>query len=135
MAQVTQLTRLVVEDFKEEDQETVGKIAGSYNILIEQLGRAFNKGIDFENLSQQYSVITVTVNGAGAPTPPLQMKYDLKSKLKGMMVVNAINLTDNVLLTGAPFIVFEISGNAVAVKQITGLPAGKQFSLSIILIG
>jgi hypothetical protein len=135
MAKVTELTRIIVEDFEKDHQDTVGKIAGNYNTLIEQLGRALNKGIDFDNLAQQYSVVTVTVNGSGIPTPSLQIKYDLKTKYKGAQVINAINLTDNTPLTGSPFVITEISGNIITVKQVTGLPANKQFSLSIILIG
>lgn len=135
MAKVTELTRLVVEDFDKEDQPLVSKIARSYNLLIEQIGNAFNKGIDSDNLAQQYPIITVTVDAAGIPTPSLQIKYELKSKLRGMQVINALNLTDSTPITGAPFIVYEISSNVITVKQITGLPAGKQFSLSVILIG
>lgn len=135
MAKVTELSRLVVEDFEKDHQATVSKIAGNYNQLIEQLGRAFNKGIDFDNLSQNYITVTVVVDGSGVPTIPLQIKYDLRTKFKGIQVLNVINLTDSTLLTGAPFVVADISGNVITVRQVTGLPSGKQFSLSIILIG
>jgi len=135
MAKVNNLKRIVVEDFSKEDQDLVQKIAFSYNPLMEQLTSAFNKGIDFENLSQQFSIIRVRVDGSGNPVIPLEMKYELKTKLRGIQVISAQNLTDNAFPTGQPFISYSLSGTIITVNNVTGLPSNKDFSLSVILYG
>ena len=50
MANVTNLKRLVKEDFAAEDQALVDRLSFSINPLIEQLSNAFNKNIDFQNM-------------------------------------------------------------------------------------
>jgi len=132
---ITNLKRLIIEDFDKEHQTTVSKIAFSLNPLMEQLTNAFNKGIDFDNLNQQYSTFTVTTDASGNPTIPIQLKYDLKTKLKGIQVINAQNLTDATFPTNTPFISYDSTTDLITIKNVTGLPANKMFRLSVILIG
>lgn len=135
MSKVTNLKRLVIEDFDKDDQRVVEKIAFSYNPLMEQLTSAFNKGIEFDNLNQQYIQITITVDAFGTPTILLQIKYELKTKLKGMQVISHQNLTDDTFPTSQPYISYTANGNLINIDNITGLPANKKFVLSVILYG
>lgn len=132
---ITNLKRLIIEDFDKDDQNLVSKIAFSLNPLMEQLTTAFNKGIDFDNLNQQYSSFTVAVDSLGNTQVPVQIKYDLKTKLKGVQVISAENLTDTTYPTGSPFISYQINANLITIMNITGLPANRTFRLSIVLIG
>jgi hypothetical protein len=132
---ITNLKRLIIEDFDKDDQNLVSKIAFSLNPLMEQLTTAFNKGIDFDNLNQQYSSFTVAVDSLGNTQVPVQIKYDLKTKLKGIQVISAENLTDTTYPTGSPFISYQINANLITIMNITGLPANRTFRLSIVLIG
>lgn len=135
MANVTNLKRLVIEDFDKDDQPVAQKIAFSYNPLMEQLTAAFNKGIDFDNLNQQLSSVIINVDGTGAPVIPVQLKYDLKTKIKGTQVISVENLTDNTFPTAQPFISYSINSNLITINNVTGLPSGKDFRLSVILYG
>lgn len=135
MAKVVNLKRIVVEDYAKEDQDTVTKLAFSLNPLVDELSNAFNKNIDFDNLNQQYSTFTVTVDGTGKPTSQLQIKYELKTRMKGIHVISAQNLTDTTYPTAAPFISWSFASNLITVNNIAGLPANKQFQLSVVIIG
>lgn len=135
MAKVTNIKRLVKEDFEADDQELVDKLAFSLNPFLEQVSAAFNKGIDDDNLNQQSMFIETELNANGVPKVPLQIKVDLKVKVKGTRVILAQNLTDGTFPTGTPFITFTINNNLLTVQHIAGIPADKKYRLSIILIG
>ena len=136
MARVTNLKRLVKEDFAPEEQDLIEKLSFSINPLTEQLTAAFNKGIDFENLNQQYSIIDVEFNNFGVPKITVELKYQLRTKLKGIYVIGAQNLTDTTFPTGAPFITYALKNNSILeILHVTGIPADKMYRLSMVLIG
>lgn len=129
------LKRIVAEDFPAEQQELVSKLAFSLNPILEQLSNAFNKNIDFENLNQEKLSFEVTVDSNGLPTVGTELKYSLRNRPTGMQVVRAESLSGSVYPTGTPFITYDFSNNNIRVLHVAGLPAGKKFRLSIILIG
>lgn len=136
MAKVNNLKRLVKEEFESDDQVLIEKISFSLNPLFEQLTSAFNKGIDFDNLNQQFSFLDVEVNNLGIPKVETELKYTLRTRLKGAQVISVQNLTDTTFPTGAPFISYTVKANGVlGIDHVTGLPADKRFRLSIVLIG
>lgn len=135
MARVTNLKRIVKEDFSPDDQELVEKLGFSINPLTEQLTAAFSNGIDFENLNQQFSIITVKVDGAGMVTTSGELKYQLKTRIKGVQCIRAENLTDTTPLTGAPFVTFTMKNDLIKLLHITGLVANKEYRLSLIIPG
>jgi hypothetical protein len=136
MARVSNSKRIITEDFSSEDQAMIQKLAFSINPFFEEITNAFNKNINFDNLNQQYSFIELEVDSGGVPKVQSEIRYELKTKIKGCQVINAENLTDLTNLTGSPFITYEpTSNNTVKIKHVTGLPADKKFRLSVILIG
>ena len=132
---VTNLKRIVKEDFTKDNQALIEKLSFIINPMIEQLVSVLDHNIDFDNLNQQFIQVTTTVGGDGAPTPQLEIKYTLKSKLKGIICTSAQNTTDATLLTGAPFLAYTTDGSIIKISQITGLAANKKYNLSLILIG
>lgn len=135
MAKVTNIKRLDKVDFSKEDHNLVDRLAFVINPLSEQIVNAFNKNIDFENLNQEFINLETQVDVNGRPTMNFELRNPLRTKPRGICCVGAQNLSDNTLLTGAPFILFTVESNIIRIAQITGLPAGKRFNLSIILIG
>lgn len=135
MAKVNNIKRLIAEDFEEEYQDLVRQLSFVINPLSEQITSAFNKNIDFDNLNQEVAIVEASVNGAGVPKVELQIKVNLKTRLKGVHVINIENLTDNSLLTGAPFVNYQLITNGLKVNQITGLVADKKYRLTLVLIG
>lgn len=132
---VTNLKRLIKEDFDKDNQDLIEKLAFVINPLVEQIVSAFNNNIDFDNLNQQYKSITVTVDTNGIPSVTTEIKYTLSSQLKGIICVSAQNNTDTTAVTGAPFISYSISGSVIKVLSVSGLPPNKRFTLNLILIG
>lgn len=132
---VTNIKRIVKEDFNKDDQELVDKLAFALNPFLEQVVSAFNKNIDFDNLNQEVINLETEVDSSGTPKLNFEIKTTLKTRIKGLICVSAQNLTDLTYPTGAPFISYTTNNNLITIRNITGLPANKRFRLSIILIG
>lgn len=135
MAKVNNIKRLVKEDFPQQYQDLIDKVAFVYNPLAEQIIYAFNKNIDFDNLNQEFLTITVKVDGSGVPVNNSEIKTSLKTRVKGLEVIRADNTTDNATLTGAPFIVFTVKNNIITISQVTGLVPDKDYSVGVIIYG
>lgn len=135
MAKITNIKRINKEDFNSEDQELVGRMAFALNPFLEQIVAAFNKGIDFDNLNQDFIVLETEVDASGKPKLNYEIKTTIKTRLKAVYCVGANNLTDSTFPTSAPFITYTTNNNIITILNITGLPANKRFRLSIILIG
>lgn len=135
MAIITNLKRIIKEDFNSEDQPLIEKLSFSLNPLLEQLTQAFNHGIDFNNLNQEYATFTLKVDGSGIPTTSSELKHSLKTRIKGIHCIRVENLTDNTPLVGAPFVSFTTKNDLIQISQVTGLVADKQYRLSLVIIG
>ena len=127
--------RLVKEDFNETDQALVEKLAYVFNPFQEQVYYAFNNGITItDNLNAITTTYKAKVDANGVPSGNNQVKYTLKTRPKGAMVINARS-TDGSLLSGSPFITFNINNDIITITQITGLLAGKEYELTIVFLG
>lgn len=132
---LSNIKRIVVEDFPQEYRELVDKIAYVINPMLDQLVTGLNKNINLENLSREITTFTVIVDADGTPTIPTQMKTNLQSRILGMNVINAQNTTSsNTYPDTAPFVSWTVNGNIITVKNITGLQAGERYSLSVEII-
>jgi hypothetical protein len=132
---ITNIKRIVKEDFKAEDRELIEKLSFVLNPILEQLNNAFNKNIDFDNLNRELITFEVTLDAQGIPTSTLEIKSGLKGKCRGLNVMSVTNLTDNTLPTGAPFITFGLNGNNIQIQHITGLVANKKYRIVMESIG
>lgn len=134
MANVTNLKRLKAEDFEDDYQSLVNQLALILNPFLEQIAAAFNHGIDFDNLNQE--VITFTTKlASGVPVTKISAKSTLKTRLKGMTVISAVNKTDGTFPTGAPFITYKLTTNGFDVLHITGIPDNKEYTFTVITKG
>jgi hypothetical protein len=125
--------RLVKEDFPADQQPLIEKLATVFNLFQEQVYQAFSNNITVdENLNAQSVIYRVTVDSNGVPVGNNQIKYNLKTKPKGALVMNVQNLTDNTLLAGSPFVLFSTSSNIITINQVTGLLSGKQYELVVV---
>lgn len=132
------LTRIVVEDFKQENQELVNKLAAALNPFLEQMNQILTKNVDFENLNQQIVTFTTTVNASGKPSGFDTISHSLKTKPQGIIVVSASNQTDSTYPTSTPFVSYTFDGtdySKIKINAILGLPADKKFTISCLIIG
>lgn len=133
---LSNLKRIVAEDFPAEQQELVSKLAFSLNPILEQISNAFNNNIDFDNLNQERSSFDVVVDANGKPITAVELSYSLKTKPLGITVTRADCISSPIAYpTAAPFITFDYTSNGgVRILHVAGLPASKKFRLSVILI-
>jgi len=132
---VTNIKRLNKDDFAKEDQALVDRLSFALTPFMEQVVNAFNKNIDFDNLNQEIIYLETQVDNNGVPVINSEVRNPLRTRIKGIYCVSAENLTDNTLLTGAPFVVYRLDSGMINIRQITGLVSGKRYRLSMILIG
>ena len=128
--------RLVKEDFPADEQPLVEKLATVFNLFQEQLYYAFNNNISIsDNLLAQTVTIRLKVGITGTPLTNNQIKYTLKTRPKGAMVINVNAVDGTSLLAGAPFITYNLKGDIITIQQITGLLANVEYDVTITIFG
>lgn len=136
---LSQLTRIVEEDFSQEERNLIQKLARALNPFLEQISQAMTKNIDYDNLNRELLTYTVTVGSDGKPTDSKELKHNLKTKPKGFNCISARNLSGNSLIpSGTPFVMFEFKGSdysVITVNAVCGLPANTKFELILEVIG
>lgn len=134
MAKISNLKRIIKEDFPEEYQELIDKLAYSLNPFLEQISNAFNKNINIENLSREF--ITVTVENVGGNLKiPVQFKTSLSGRIQGFNIIKAENITNPAIYpTQAPWITWTINSNILTIQKVTGIPDNNKFRLTLELI-
>jgi hypothetical protein len=125
--------KIKIEDFEKEIQPTISKLAWSLNPLYDQLESLINrKGLTVQdNLPFQYQTFVVDLNASGEPKQKVIISNPFGNIFKGFTVCN---VTGSATITGAPFIVWELNGLNILVKQITGLPQDVRFTVTALLL-
>ena len=133
MARIPSTRRIISEDFAEEYAGLVSKLGYVLNAHMDDVTFAINGGLDFENSVSNITSATITLGADNKPVSTSQIRTDLSSA-SGLQVINAVNLTNNQIYpTSQPFISFTNNGNGlVTIDNITGLPQGYKFQLTII---
>lgn len=134
-AKLPDFKRIAKEDFPSKYQDLIERLALPINSHIEQVRNAFNKNIDFTNLSQDIVTLTFKTNDAGQPISELKFKSTLKSTVRGLMPVS-LTITSSTSQYPAiyPMISFSQVENIVYIKNIAGLSANTGYSLTFITI-
>lgn len=137
MAKIKNLPRLIAEDFEEENQDLIGKVAFVMNPAFEQLVQAFNKNITVEdNLNMQVKDVEITVNSKGEPTTTTSFKSSLKGTTKGLVVIKVDSLEKTTVYpTSTPFITFTESDGQVTINHVTGLVPNSKYQIRVFSIG
>jgi hypothetical protein len=133
---LTDIKRLTTDDFPKDQAALVSRLAFALNPILEQLSAAFNKNIDFDNLNQEVINVTVEVDGTGTPKTLTDIKSNLRTRVRGLICIRAINLeNDGTFPTTSPFVSFTTFGNLTRITNVLGLPPNKRYTLTLISIG
>lgn len=137
MAKIKNLPRLIAEDFDEENQDLINKLAFVTNPAFEQIVQAFNKNITIDdNLNMQVKDLDLIVDSRGVPTSTVSFKTTLKTSCKGLMVIRAECLEKTISYpTSAPFITFSESEGQISINHISGIPANAKYRIRVFSIG
>lgn len=143
MARIPDLRTIKKEDFDSKDQKLVEKLAFPFNNFMQQVVNVLKNGVDFTNLNQFYTTITVTVDATGKPTTDVQFKNSLTTKVAGVICISYTNQSGVLRFpTAQPGISYTItSDNFILINNISGLPVppgntnSDSYSLTILVIG
>jgi hypothetical protein len=127
--------RIQVEDFPQKDQSLVEKLAYPINLLMDQFIQSLNKNLSIEdNLPFDVKTVSITAN-TNTPTSTAAFKTTL-SNVRGIAVVNAINVQNDTLLSAAVGVEYTFSKTQgiVTIDKIYGLPNDIKFSITFFLL-
>lgn len=134
--QLSNTKRIIIEDFKQEDRETVSKLANILNSFMDEVIELSRKNINFDNLNRSLITIDVSVNTAGMPIGVSQINTNLKT-YKGKNIIDVQSLkvgTPNVIST--PYLDCTPVGNGiVTINKIYGIPVNTKVRITIEFIG
>ncbi len=129
---ISAFKRLVKEDYDAKDQPLIEKLASVFNLFQEQVYYAFNNNITIdENLSALTATYKARVDATGKPIGNSQIKYTLKTKPKGSIVIN-VRSYDGSMLAGSPFVTYSLNGDIITITQITGLLPNKDYDVTVV---
>lgn len=135
MGRPPDLKRISKEDFPAEFHALIDKLAFPLNSHMEQVRNLFNKGIDFDNLTQEVITLKVQTNASSNPINTLTFKSTLRGRVRGIIVMSA-NITSATLSypTQAPFVSFSQNNGIVTINNISGLAPETTYELLLLTI-
>jgi len=130
------IKRLTTDDFPRDQAQLISKLAFALNPFLEQIGTMFNKNIDFDNLNQEVINVTIELDASGVPKTLTDIKSNLRTKVRGLHCIRATNLeNDGTFPSGAPFVSYTVLGDLIRILHVTGIPANKRYTLTLVSIG
>jgi len=124
------------ENFAEESQELVTKLAETLNPFLDNVSSAFDGKIDFDNLNQEVVEFQVEVNASGVPKTQLGLSTRLFNRIRGYIVIRAQPLNPNSPLpTANPLISYTQNESGIRIAGVSGLPANIPYRITAIAIG
>lgn len=133
--QLSNVRRIVVEDFKQEHRETVGKLSEILNSFMDEVIELSQGNITIDNLNRTIVKADFTVDATGKPMGVSQINTGLTT-YSGNKIINVQSLSGGDNVISSPYLDCTFQGNGlVKVNKITGLPAGKKLRLTIEFIG
>jgi len=129
MARLTNVQRIIIEDFQEEDRDTVSKLANILNYYMTQNTDIINGRLDYDNINKQLVTIEVTVDANGKPIQATN--FSAEAGLIGGTVLRAQNLTNSAVFpTAQPFISFSpVQSGLYRINNISGLQPNNKYRL------
>ena len=141
MSKLNNMNRIVVDDFPEDDRQTIALLANILNPFMQQIIASYENNLNSDNLNWQVETFKVLVNAtgepinAGATVIKKQVKLTLNRRVKGIWVINAKNQDDSTNYpTAAPFIDFTQASNLLQLNRIIGLQNAEEYELTTIII-
>lgn len=129
--QISNVRRIIVEDYPEESRETVGKIASVLNPFMDEVVELTRKKINFDNLARSLVAIDITVDADGTPKGVTQINTGL-STYSGKTILNVQSLVGGANVVSAPYLDCTYQGNGIVrIIKFYGLPPNKKLRISI----
>jgi hypothetical protein len=134
MPRLTNVKRIITEDFEPQYQNLISRLGFVLNEFMSDTVDIVNGNIDFDNLSQKMIQFDITVDANGKPLKGADVNVG-KTNPSGIQVIRAQNLTNSsVYPVQAPFVNYVPKGNnIITVSNVLGLQANNQYRLTVIV--
>ena len=128
---ISNVRRIIVEDYQEEDRETVGKLATVINSFMDEVTTLSRNKVDYDNLARTLIILDIVTDADGNPKNLAQINTKLTT-FSGKQIIDVQSLQGGANVVSAPYLDCTWQGNGlVRVNKIYGLPANKKIRLSI----
>ncbi len=132
MGQISNVRRIIVEDYNSEDRETVSKLASTLNSFMDEMVELTQNNIDYSNLNRTKLVFEVTVDAQGKPQQGLNQLNTGLSSYSGKVLIDVQGVAPSDSVISTPWLDCSYQGNGVVrINRILGLPAGKKMRLTV----
>lgn len=134
--QLSNVKRIIVEDFKQEDREVVAKLATILNSFMDEVIQLSRKNIDYDNLNRNVITFDVAVDANGMPIGVNQINTNLRTyRGKNILDVQSLKVgSPNVIST--PYLDCTPQGSGIVkINRIFGLPVNVKVRITIEFIG
>lgn len=135
MPKLSDIRRIIPEDFETDDQPVAEKIAGSYNEFADELYQVINGELDFDNLARAKVSLDISFDSTGKPIGTVNVSTNL-SYVSMVNIGKAQNVTNSAIkFTQAPYIDWTYKGNGVvSINYGIGFVSGNKYRLVLELI-
>lgn len=134
MPKLSDIRRIIPEDFSKESQEVIEGIAGSYNDFADEIYQVVNGQLDFDNLARSKISIDISFDSTGKPVGNASINSGLS--FVSMLHIGKIqNLTNASRISQIPYLDWSFQGNGIVkINYGTGFTAGIKYRLTLELI-
>jgi hypothetical protein len=135
MPKLSDIRRIIPEDFSKEAQEIVEGVAGSYNEFADEIYQVVNGQLDFDNLARAKVTLDITFDATGKPTTSASIVINLSAV--SMIHIGKIQNISNAAskLTQMPYLDWSYQGGGlVKINYGAGFAAGNKYRLTLELI-
>jgi len=127
--------RIVKEEFKEEDQDTIDRLSYILNSFMDSTIKAINGNLSIENFTQEVKTVDIIVDSNGKPKINSKIKFGLTNKIAGIHCIKAENLTNPTIYPLAtPFLNYSVNGQLIQVSHVAGIQAEQKYRLTLLII-
>jgi hypothetical protein len=131
MGLLSNVKRILKEDYQPEAHELVERLGFVLNNFMDQVTTQMNGNIDFSNLKEEIKTYKVTVNASGTPTTNDEV-FTTVNAPRGVSVIRAENLdSPTTYVPAAVQVSYRAQVGSIKVLDIKGLTADVEYKLTL----
>jgi hypothetical protein len=134
MPKLSDIRRIIPEDYSQDDQDVINGVAGSYNEFADEIYQVINGQLDFDNLARAKVSIDITFDSTGKPVGNASIGTNLS--FVSMLHIGKIqNITNASRITQVPYLDWSFQGNGIVkINYGVGFSTGIKYRLTLELI-
>ena len=134
MPKLSDIRRIIPEDFSKEAQEVIEGVAGSYNEFADEIYQVVNGQLDFDNLARAKVNIDISFDSTGKPVGNASIVTNLSS-ISMLHIGKIQNITNALKISQVPYLDWSFQGNGVVkINYGAGFTTGVKYRLTLELI-